>query len=84
MKFYSWDDLYERADGSACGDPELKAKDNARWQIGMFIQEHEGIDIEDTSAYESAEDTLEWYLEKHPMFFDIDGNLLDCNGNRIY
>ena len=33
MQKYTWDDLYKRADGAACGEDTLKAKDTAREQI---------------------------------------------------
>lgn len=73
---YTWDDLYVRADGKAFGSDELDAKDEARWQIGGYIKYTEGYDIEDTGAYESAEEEIDKYLEDHPMVFDDRGNLL--------
>lgn len=30
---YTWDEIYERAEGAACGEPALRAKDEARWQV---------------------------------------------------
>ena len=38
MKKYTWDDLYVRAEGCAFLSPELKAKDEARFQIGELIK----------------------------------------------
>lgn len=73
---YTWDNLYERADGAACGDPELKAKDNARFVLTEIIKELEGYDIDEC---EIPEEEIEYFLEKsdREYLFDKDGNLVE-------
>lgn len=72
---YTFDDLYELADGSAFGDPRLDAKDNARWCMAEIIKEDTGVDVEEC---ECPEDEIFDYLETHDVFFDKDGHdLLD-------
>lgn len=72
---YTWDDIYERADGSAYGDDELTAKDNARWQLACLIQEEEGYDIDECECPEEEIDTFLWRREK-PVLFDECGNIV--------
>lgn len=43
----TWDDIYARADGSSCGSPELKAKDNARHYVVCLVEDSFGFNIED-------------------------------------
>lgn len=73
----SWDDIYERADGTGFGDPELTAKDTARWQLGGLIKEERGVDIEAPSV-ESAEEEIDFFLEdrEYPVFFDAAGHII--------
>lgn len=79
----TWDDIYERADGAAYRDPELTAKDEARYQVGQYILETENRDIEDTNVYESAEEEIDFYVSEHPTYFDKYGNLLEVDGKRL-
>lgn len=74
-EIYSWDDLYERAEGAACGDPELRAKDNARAILEEIIKEKTGNDI---NTYEIPEEEIEDFLKKseEEYWFDEDGNLI--------
>lgn len=74
-ELYTWDDLYERADGSAYGDPELKAKDNARFILTEIIKELKGYDIDEC---ECPEEEIDWFLEESDevYLFDEDGNLI--------
>ena len=75
---YTWDDLYERADGAACGDLELRAKDNARFVLTEIIKELKGFDIDE---WECPEEEIEWFLENadKEYLFDKDGNLIEEN-----
>lgn len=74
-ELYTWDDLYERAEGKGCGDPELKAKDNARWKLAEIIKEEYGIDIEEC---ESPEEEIDWFLDKNDIYlFDKDGHFVE-------
>ena len=73
---YDWDELYERADGSACGDPELNAKDEARNWLEGFLEE-DGIELE---WLESVEEEIDSWLARQsfvPMFNE-DGSWV-CN-----
>ena len=69
----SWDELYRLADGCGIGDPELKAKDNARAQITQMAFE-EGFNLE---CMESPEEGVDSFLECYPQYdrFDLDGNM---------
>ena len=75
-QLYTWDKLYERADGAACGSQELNAKDNARWELGEVIKRITDIDIE---TCESAEAEIDWFLNEMDTeyLFDEDGNLVE-------
>ena len=75
MKGYTWDEIYKRAEGAACGSPELKAKDYARWNMRRVIEEDTGIDIEEC---EIPEEEIERYLEESgdKYLFDEYGNFL--------
>ena len=76
MKKYTWDDLYARAEGCAFLSPELKAKDEARYQIAELIKKEKNYNIEDCDC---PEDEIENYLEhrSRPLFFDERGNILN-------
>ena len=76
MKKYTWDDLYERADGAACGDYKLKAKDNARFILTEIIEELKGYNIDDC---EIPEEEIELFLENSDKeyLFDENGNLVE-------
>lgn len=69
---YTWDMLYERADGCGCGDYKLKAKDNARENVRQYILDEKGIDIEDA---EIPEEEVEYWCDKLGLMFDEDGRL---------
>lgn len=75
QKLYTWDDLYKRADGTGFGDPELRAKDNARFILTEIIKEVEGYDIEDCECPEAE---IDWFLDNtdEQYLFDEDGNLV--------
>ena len=74
-KLYTWDDLYERAEDAACGEPNLRAKDNARFVLREIIEEIKGYDIEEC---EIPEEEIEIFLEKadRKYLFDEYGNLV--------
>ena len=77
-ELYTWDDIYERADGTAYGDPELKAKDNARSILTGIIEELKGYNIDDC---EIPEEEIDYFLENadREYLFDEDGNLVEEN-----
>lgn len=76
-QFYTWDDLYQRAEGAACGEPELNAKDNARWILTEIIKEITGVDVDEC---EIPEEAIEKFLEEsdREYLFDEDGNLREA------
>ena len=73
---FTWDDLYDRADGKGFGTPELKAKDNARWELENIILQKTGLDV---NTCEVPEDAIENFLSKQneKYLFDENGNLMD-------
>lgn len=71
---YTWDDIFNRAINSACFEPELKAKDNAREQVRDFAIEHGYDDIENA---ECPEDRIETYCDMFGILFDEKGNIVD-------
>ena len=73
---YDLNDLYERADGTACGDSKLRAKDNARAVLEEIIKEKTGIDI---NTCEIPEEEIERFLEEsdEKYWFNEDGNLIE-------
>ena len=72
---HTWNDLYERADDKACGSPELRAKDEARWQLQEIIFLKEKVDIEEYESPEEAIDIFLWKSEDE-YWFDVNGNFV--------
>lgn len=70
---YTIDDIFDMADGCACGEQPLKAKDEARFQVGEMIFQEEGYDIE---SEECPEDCVLCFCRKHNIQFDEDGNII--------
>ena len=69
---FTWDDLYERADGAACGEDVLDAKDNARYEIRRLVKALGGPDIE---KEECPEDFVNDYCIKFDIQFDKQGHM---------
>ncbi len=76
-RIYTWDNIYERAIDTACGDWRLKAKDAARWQVRNFALEHGEMDVEEA---EVPEDAVEDYCKKYSIVFDTNGNIIGGKG----
>lgn len=73
-QLYTWDELYERADGTGCGDPELKAKDYARTFFEDVILKNTGCDI---NACECPEQEIEDCIAEHgEAYFTEDGEFV--------
>ncbi len=68
----TWDEIYERADDCPCGSPELRAKDNARWQVRKLVLEKENIDIENA---ECPEEEVDYYSGLWNIRFDNYGSI---------
>ena len=74
----TWDEIYENADGKACGSDELDAKDEARYQVGQLVLDELGIDIEES---EIPEEEVDFYVEKWNIIFDEEGNIVNYEIN---
>ena len=74
MEKFTWDDLYERADGAAFGDPELTAKDEARYQVREMMLDNVE---EDPELEEIPEDFIGDYCIKLQIRFDDRGNIIE-------
>ena len=74
IKLYTWDDIYDRADGKGYGDDELMAKDNARWNVRNLAINNGYPDLEET---ECPEDMVEFYCEEFDILFNEDGNIVE-------
>lgn len=74
IKLYTWDDIYDRADGKGYGDDELTAKDNARWNVRNLAINNGYPDLEET---ECPEDMVEFYCEEFDILFNEDGNIVE-------
>lgn len=70
---YTWDVLCKRADGAACGEQTLKAKDWARHAVDTFATNHGHPDLEET---ECPEEEVERYCEEFGILFDENGNIV--------
>ena len=81
MKKYTWDDLYRLAEDTGCGDPRLKAKDEAREQVREFAIDFCGE--RDLEEDEIPEDTVDYFCEKYDIRFDEDGNIIDTKFDHI-
>lgn len=77
MKKYTWDDLYDRADGAACGEDTLEAKDEARWQVRCFAMEHGEEDLEEAGC---PEDEVDYYCNKYNILFNENGSIIEADG----
>lgn len=71
----SWDDIFWRANDCGYGSDELKAKDEARYQLTCLINDECGYDIEEC---ECPEDEIDLFLGNRdtPVFFDEYGNIV--------
>lgn len=74
---YTWDEIYERAEGAAYGEPALRAKDEARWQVRWYAIDHGEDDLEELKIPEYG---VEDYVNKYNIMFDEYGNIIEANG----
>ncbi len=74
IKLYTWDGIYDRANGKGYGDDELTAKDNARWNVRNLAINNGYSDLEET---ECPEDMVEFYCEEFDILFDENGNIIE-------
>ena len=71
----TWDEIYEAADGKACGEWELKRKDTARYEVVNFVEENFGINLE--TECENVEEEIDYYVDKYGIVFDEEGKIID-------
>ena len=71
----TWDEIYEAADGKACGEWELKRKDTARYEVICFVEDNFGINLE--TECENVEEEIDYYVEKYGIVFDEEGKIVD-------
>lgn len=68
----TWDEIYDRADGAACGDSSLNAKDEARHQVRCLMMDLGAADLDNA---ECPEDVVESYCDAMNIQFDECGNI---------
>ena len=69
----TWDDLCQLAEGTGCKDPQLKAKDAARYAVAELSKELWGYDPEEA---EIPEEEIEDICLRHKISFNIAGHIL--------
>lgn len=69
----TWDDIYERAEGTGFGSYELKSKDEARFQVAEAMRE---LGYPDPEKEEIPEECIDDFCNKLKMEFDITGNII--------
>ena len=69
----TWNEIYEAADGAACGDDTLKAKDEARHQVRCLVMELGSPDLDNVDC---PEDAVEDYCNAMKIQFDECGNIV--------
>jgi hypothetical protein len=74
MKKYTWDEIYQRADGCCFGEDNLNAKDNARENVRWLALEWGEDDLEKA---ECPEDEVDYYCDKYNILFDENGHIVD-------
>ena len=82
-KLYSLDEIYKRAEDAAHLSPELKAKDEALWELANYIKQHGGenpyAEADHTGA--SAEEIIDQYIEHYDLMpmFNEQGSIVTLN-----
>lgn len=75
----TWEDIYNRAIDKGCGSPELRAKDEARWQITQIMLE-QGINPDEADC---PEECIEDFMndDVRDYLFDENGNLVSAEND---
>lgn len=71
---YSWEEICNNAVDKPHLSPELKAKDEARYQANQYAIEH---DEPNADSFDNPEEQIEYYCDKFSLFFDYNGNLIN-------
>lgn len=73
METYTWNGIVKRADNKPHLSPELRAKDEARFQINEYAK---SMGEEDAEKYDCPEERIDEYALKYDLRFDDRGNIL--------
>ena len=73
----TWDDLYKLAEDTGCGDPRLKAKDNARGSVADLAEE---LGLDNPEEAEVPEDVIEDICLRYKVLFDLNGHIVSYSG----
>lgn len=73
LKNYSWYEICNNAADKPHLSPELKAKDEARYQANQYAIEHGEPNAD---SFDCPEEQIEYYCDKFNLFFDINGNVI--------
>lgn len=68
----TWNEIYDKADGAACGEITLKAKDEARHQVRCLAMDFGASDLNKDCC---PEETVEDYCRAMKIQFDEHGNI---------
>lgn len=71
-KRLTWNEIYERAIDTACGDYRLVAKDNARQEVRELVLKIHKYDIE---TAEIPENEVDYYCGLHCIEFYDNGSI---------
>ena len=72
----TWDEIYDNAIDTGFGDPKLKAKDEAWWNVRNLMME---FGCDDLNEAECAEDKVEDYCDALQIQFDDCGNIVSIS-----
>ena len=81
---YSWDEIYDAAEGKSLFSEELTRKDTARNAVVSFVEKNFGFNLEreyETGLIESVEECIEDYVERYNITFDEEGCI--CGHSKI-
>lgn len=70
----TWNDIYNAADGAACGEKPLKVKDEARDHVRHLALDLGCIDLD---YYACPEDAVKDHCNAMKIQFDESGNIVD-------
>lgn len=74
IELLTWDDICDRVDDAAHLSPELKAKDWARFSMGLLMVGTFGL--ENPEDEESPEEAIENFCNKHDVLFKDNGVIM--------
>ena len=72
----TWDDIYEQAIDTACGDPALQAKDEARWNVRNLMMK---LGCDDLEKEDCPEDKVDDYCVRLRIRFNERGDIISLS-----